>query len=676
MKPIGMKEISEKASMMVDLEVINASSAHIGNHLGNAIHSLFRALVAATFIVVYFLVFYSSPGNVNLTFAYVLQTANGYRPKNHPFFLYFAPPSIHNTDIKNIRVLGWNTEGNKQNNEREISDFACGTDASSEGPPTIVSGGIDGKFSHDVLNGKLMEMRESLQAILSIDISPVRSELVLVDEVRFSGDSAEDQPRRFVIQREVLRARGEKTAYGRMFMQLSEDILESAVVPSIREQGVDVPTSRLLGSGLSCLKYCAPPECNLTASVDITNMAGIYHQSTHSLVQRLSMWILAEASDIKLKHDMSAQIYSANRIFSAAGNNRPPPENVSVARKYIRAIDPKSLWGVSRYSAKTHFMSPLQASLDYGAATAFVHHLNFATVFAPNTISYIHFLVAVVVGLCFWISSIKPTRTSPVNTDDEGEDLSYAGLTYPFSWRPPIMCKCWVGFYSCCEHVASLVPSRTLELSGCALFVFRTWLDGLDGVVARQRKHSLEGWGQYGSLIDAVADGAGCVAANFGILFMLYNQDRQVSPFFLSIIRSLPLPICIHNLIRTTRRRVLGRVVAFIGLFLWVVGALMCELFMDRFTQLLDKSSDKRVLEVEKSFAVRFCWFVWAICGGETVMNLFIISVATGSIWTTVQFAAVFGYVIMICAISYSFLVWDSSVMSNEHAFAYWQRIS
>lgn len=197
---------------------------------------------------------------------------------------------------------------------------------------------------------------------------------------------------------------------------------------------------------------------------------------------------------------------------------------------------------------------------------------------------------------------------------------------------------------------------------GVVLFEFRTWLDDLDGHVARVRKH-IKGErseiGTSGYYIDGVCDALGCTALVVGILIFFKNNPPRRG--------YMQLPTNAEDNLYC------GKVVAmkklFKKLFFFVVQMIISSAAWNRYIalyqDLLEEPTDNNLLQTQHQYVVltslifyTICW-LWRVVNIHNMLHCLLLAIFCDKLWEFLCLIQYLGYGILfsvICATELHFI--------------------
>lgn len=224
---------------------------------------------------------------------------------------------------------------------------------------------------------------------------------------------------------------------------------------------------------------------------------------------------------------------------------------------------------------------------------------------------------------------------------------------------------------SACHLMIAILAGRLMTSDnllvrqmGVLAFEFRTFLDALDGMVARARNHQVKNisdFGSFGYFVDGIADTLGVIALLLGIFCHLKgqslvkiaysllpswkNEGSPNSPKFNGIINANTTPIQIAS--ATTRKIV----------FVWgcfvvqiVLSAMLWNRYISNYYLLLESQpeTDKQALlqnDVLKSALMWIIIWFWKLSNALAVIEWLLLSVFLDRIWeflTWIQYTGIF----------------------------------
>ncbi|KAH8403838.1 hypothetical protein KR215_003913 [Drosophila sulfurigaster] len=194
---------------------------------------------------------------------------------------------------------------------------------------------------------------------------------------------------------------------------------------------------------------------------------------------------------------------------------------------------------------------------------------------------------------------------------------------------------------------------------GVLLFQIRTFLDDLDGHVARVRKHirgERSEIGTSGYYIDGLCDGLGCIALLLGIFFYLKNNPprRGYSIIPMSESKSEPTTATMIPKMKATTRKVAKNVISFTGQLL--LSSTAWNRYIAVYQNMLERedisSSQYQCQNYVFKSTLFFCvaW-MWRIVNVHALLHCVLLSIFCDKLWDFLRAIRYSGYIILLVAI-------------------------
>ncbi|XP_022905144.1 ceramide phosphoethanolamine synthase [Onthophagus taurus] len=187
---------------------------------------------------------------------------------------------------------------------------------------------------------------------------------------------------------------------------------------------------------------------------------------------------------------------------------------------------------------------------------------------------------------------------------------------------------------------------------GVVLFEFRTFLDDMDGHVARERKNikgEISEVGTSGYYIDGICDGLGTIALLVGVfLFLKNNPPRRGYMQLPTIINDSETTV---YRVKVTTKKVVLNVVCFAAQLL--LSSMGWNRYIAIYQDMLGKESGdwlRRCVILKSSFFF-IVVMVWRIVNVHNLMHFLLLSVFCDKLWEFLRFMQYIGFVIVLGAI-------------------------
>lgn len=264
------------------------------------------------------------------------------------------------------------------------------------------------------------------------------------------------------------------------------------------------------------------------------------------------------------------------------------------------------------------------------------------------------------------------------------------GISRSWSWLTPNMIS---GFHVLVAIVAGhCVSSSSLadRRLGVLLFEFRTWLDDMDGHVARRRKNisgERSDVGSTGYLVDGLCDGLGCIALMIGVFFFLkrnpprrgYEKLRKIYPCAESAAELGDATSEISY--KRLRFRALLRNVLLVSGHL-MIASIGWNRYIALYQDLLETDEptiaiSKDELYMRQSDVMRsgFFWLVtstWRLINFHTAMDYLLVAIFIDRLWEYTRLVRWLGYVVPLVVVyitEFHFLESYAYVLKGSNGF-------
>ncbi|XP_037927308.1 ceramide phosphoethanolamine synthase-like [Teleopsis dalmanni] len=204
-----------------------------------------------------------------------------------------------------------------------------------------------------------------------------------------------------------------------------------------------------------------------------------------------------------------------------------------------------------------------------------------------------------------------------------------------------------------------LVASSSLGYRrlGVVLFQFRTFLDDLDGHVARVKKNirgERSEVGTSGYYIDGICDGLGCIALLLGAFIYLKNNPPRRGYSQLPVTESkLPEPV-VRQKPKPTVRKVAKKVISFTGQLL--LSSTAWNRYIAVYQDSLERTNVSAVQMARQNTVFKSAWFfcvawMWRVVNVHSLVHCFLLSIFCDKLWEFLKSIQYIGYVILLIAI-------------------------
>lgn len=211
----------------------------------------------------------------------------------------------------------------------------------------------------------------------------------------------------------------------------------------------------------------------------------------------------------------------------------------------------------------------------------------------------------------------------------------------------------FVAFFS-----AKFVSSNCLAYRriGVLLFEFRTWLDDLDGLVARARqnvKGERSEIGTSGYYIDGICDAIGCTALLIGIFLFLKNNPPRKGYIQLPTSNDTKDTGVVYN-VKVTTKKVFKTVLCFT--LQLVVSSTAWNRYIAIYQDLLERTdvAPVQVIEQRDIFRSSFFFmisFLWRVINVHNLTHILLLSIFCDKVWEFLKTIKYSGFGILLSII-------------------------
>uniref|UniRef100_A0A182TG84 Ceramide phosphoethanolamine synthase n=1 Tax=Anopheles melas TaxID=34690 RepID=A0A182TG84_9DIPT len=200
---------------------------------------------------------------------------------------------------------------------------------------------------------------------------------------------------------------------------------------------------------------------------------------------------------------------------------------------------------------------------------------------------------------------------------------------------------------------------------GVVLFQFRTFLDDLDGHVARAKKHirgERSDIGSAGYYIDGICDGLGCIALMIGVfVFLKNNPPRRGYTQLQSIIpvsesKSGSESGVIYK-VKVTTKKVARKVLCYTGML--VLSSTGWNRYIAIYQDMLERENVTPAQYLHQESVFRSTGFfviawLWRIFNVHALLHFLLLSVFCDKLWEYLRMIQYAGYVALLVIISFA----------------------
>lgn len=199
---------------------------------------------------------------------------------------------------------------------------------------------------------------------------------------------------------------------------------------------------------------------------------------------------------------------------------------------------------------------------------------------------------------------------------------------------------------------------------GVVLFQFRTFLDDLDGHVARMKKNvrgERSEIGTAGYYIDGICDGLGCIALMIGVFVFLKNNPPRRGYAQLQAIIPVSDPkqpdTGVVYKVKVTTKKVAKKVLCFTGQLLFSSTAWnrYIALYQDMLErQNISPGEAKRQDWVFKSKMFFLVSWIWRVFNVHSLLHCVLLSIFCDKLWEFLRMIQYAGFVVLLVAICFT----------------------
>lgn len=196
---------------------------------------------------------------------------------------------------------------------------------------------------------------------------------------------------------------------------------------------------------------------------------------------------------------------------------------------------------------------------------------------------------------------------------------------------------------------------------GVVLFQFRTFLDDLDGHVARMKKNirgERSEIGTSGYYIDGLCDGLGCIALMIGIAFFLKNNPprrgyTQLQPI-IPISDSKNGDSGVMYKVKVTTKKVARKVLCFTGQLL--LSSTAWNRYIALYQDMLERNDVTTTQFIRQDYIFKSNWFfsvawLWRVFNVHSLLHCVLLSIFCDKLWDFLRMIQYSGYVVLLVAI-------------------------
>lgn len=225
------------------------------------------------------------------------------------------------------------------------------------------------------------------------------------------------------------------------------------------------------------------------------------------------------------------------------------------------------------------------------------------------------------------------------------------------SWITPNIISSFHVFIAILSGKCIADDSLTWRRVGVVLFQVRTFLDDMDGHVARVRKH-IKGErseiGTSGYYIDGICDSLGCVALLIGTFIYLKNNPPRRG--------YLPLQAIIPNdkdngiiyKVKVNTKKVARKVCCFSAQLL--ISSTAWNRYIALYQDMLERSNVTKSQFIKQNIVFRSNWFfvivlMWRFINVHNMLHCLLLSIFCDKLWEFLRWIQYIGFIILLCVI-------------------------
>lgn len=216
---------------------------------------------------------------------------------------------------------------------------------------------------------------------------------------------------------------------------------------------------------------------------------------------------------------------------------------------------------------------------------------------------------------------------------------------------------------------------------GVVLFQFRTFLDDLDGHVARQKKHirgERSEIGTAGYYIDGLCDGLGCIALMIGVFIFLknnpprrgYTQLQAILPTTNDAVKNSSETGVTYK-IKVTTKKVARKIVCFSGQLL--LSSTGWNRYIALYQDMLERNDVPPTQYKRQNIIMQSKWFfsiawLWRVFNVHALLHCLLLSIFCDKLWEFLRLIQYIGFVVLlviICATEMHVLEVESFIFTT-----------
>ncbi|XP_023293844.2 ceramide phosphoethanolamine synthase isoform X2 [Lucilia cuprina] len=192
---------------------------------------------------------------------------------------------------------------------------------------------------------------------------------------------------------------------------------------------------------------------------------------------------------------------------------------------------------------------------------------------------------------------------------------------------------------------------------GVVMFQFRTFLDDLDGHVARVKKNirgERSEVGTTGYYVDGICDGLGCIALILGMFFYLKNNPPRRGYLQLPMVDTRVSDAPTKTKLKPTTRKVAKKVISFTGQLL--LSSTAWNRYIAVYQNMLESNDVTPLQQSRQQIVFKSTWFfciawLWRIVNVHSLLHCVLLSIFCDKLWEFLKAIQYSGYVILLVCI-------------------------
>lgn len=195
---------------------------------------------------------------------------------------------------------------------------------------------------------------------------------------------------------------------------------------------------------------------------------------------------------------------------------------------------------------------------------------------------------------------------------------------------------------------------------GVVLFQFRTFLDDLDGHVARQKKNirgERSEIGTAGYYIDGLCDGLGCIALMIGVFVYLKNNPPRRGYTQLQAILPTSNDVSetgVTYKVKVTTKKVARKILCFSGQLL--LSSTAWNRYIALYQDMLERNDVRPAEYKRQNLIMKSKWFfsvawLWRVFNVHALLHCLLLSIFCDKLWEFLRAIQYAGFIVLLCII-------------------------